>query len=187
MIPASDSYQLLSDGKLLAQWSCGNALAGNTLLERYILPLKNFFRARLTHSVDDLVQETLLAMVVNRSRLANQEAFRAYLFGTARLQLLVHLRRRRRDQALVARTGDEPELAVDEDATSVSAAPRGLLQAVGRLKPEFHEVLRLAYWEELTAPQIASSLGVPLGTVYSRLHRAKNQLQQAVSVKTVVA
>lgn len=67
--------------------------------------------------------------------------------------------------------GDEPELQVVQ-----SAEYERVMAAAARLRPADREILRLAAWEELPHRQIASLLGISVGAVDQRLHRAKKRL-----------
>ena len=49
------------------------------------------------------------------------------------------------------------------------------------LSLELRDVLRLIYWENLTQLEVATRLGIPVGTVASRLHRAKQVLKRAMA------
>ena len=54
-------------------------------------------------------------------------------------------------------------------------------EALGRLSDDEREIVRLSFFEDLTQPQIAERLGIPLGTVKSRSHRAHRQLAELLA------
>lgn len=161
------------DIELLKAWEQGDLAAGSVLLRRYERALHRFFARKTKHGVDDLVQETLLACVQSVPNFRNECSFSTYLFRIARYQLYGRYRRHLR--ALEASFEDV------ESALPPSEAPptdeRALLDALDRLPPPLRDVLELSYFSELTQKQIAETLGLPSGTVASRLRRARETLR----------
>lgn len=79
-----------------------------------------------------------------------------------------------------ARTGVDPVFADDEEAVEradADAQHRELATALAELRPEEREVLLLHAWAELTDSEIADAVGLPVGTVKSRLSRAREKLR----------
>jgi RNA polymerase sigma-70 factor (ECF subfamily) len=76
------------------------------------------------------------------------------------------------------RTADMPDLRTPTPAVAAehSALAAALHTAIGRLRPEYREVVTLRYERELDYDEIASITGLPLGTVKSSLHRARKEL-----------
>lgn len=168
-----------SDFDLLSRWRGGDSHAGEMLFERHFETVYRFFRNKVGEGVDDLLQSTFLACVEGRDRFRENASFRTYLFQIARFQLYAHYRKRKRNESLdftstsVAALGTTP--------TGVLArrqAQRSLLTALRRLPMDMQIALELCYWEELTQPEVADVLGIPQGTVASRLRRARDQLAQ---------
>lgn len=60
-----------------------------------------------------------------------------------------------------------------------------LLAAVAGLSPEHRAVVALRYWLDYTTPEIAEALGVPVGTVASRLSRALRELREELEARHV--
>jgi RNA polymerase sigma-70 factor (ECF subfamily) len=180
-----------SDEALLIAWNDGDRRAGSRLLSRYFEPLYRFFRNKVDQGCDELIQETLVACVSGRDRLRDAPNFRAFVFGTARNVLFTHFRR-------VAKA----ERHLDFDAQSVAAlgqspssvlargAEHRLLAMALRAIPLEHQVaLELFYWEELTGPELVAVLGVPEGTVRTRLRKGRRlllrQLEQLADTPAV--
>jgi RNA polymerase sigma-70 factor (ECF subfamily) len=63
---------------------------------------------------------------------------------------------------------------------SASAAHRDLARALAALSADDREVLLLIAWAELSYEEVAGALGIPLGTVRSRLHRARKRTRAAL-------
>ena len=170
-----------SDEALLASWREGDTRAGRALFARHVDRVSRFFFSKVATGVDDLVQRTFLALL-ERHDLPAGVPLRAYLFGIARNLLL----RRFRDEYRDGRHFDELSTSVADLATtpSVLVDRRQHLQvlyaALQALPIDLQITLELFYWEEMPAPEIGSILGVPEGTVRSRLRRARQMLAEAL-------
>jgi RNA polymerase sigma-70 factor, ECF subfamily len=121
-------------------------------------------------TAEDLLQETFAVALRHPERIRAASSARAYLFGIARNLAATASRSRRPGDPL------PPDLA----SADAPADPRveWLRDGIARLKPEFREALELRLQQELSYEEIAESLGVPLGTVRSRLHHAVIQLRR---------
>jgi RNA polymerase sigma-70 factor, ECF subfamily len=135
---------------------------------------------------DDLVAETFLAAFTKRDRydLSYADA-RPWLYGIATNLVGQH----RRDQARQARirTAAPADPAVPGHADRVAAdvtaqAMRALLEAaLASLSTGDRDVLLLIAWEQLTYQEVSRALGIPVGTVQSRMHRARTKVRQALA------
>jgi RNA polymerase sigma-70 factor (ECF subfamily) len=151
-----------SDEALLASWRAGDPRAGRTLFSRHVDGISRFF----------------LALLERSAQIPAGVPVRAYLFGIARNLLL----RRFRDEYRDGRHFDELNTSVaDLGATpSVLVDKRQQLQllytALQALPIDLQILVELYYWEELPAGEIGAVLGVPEGTIRSRLRRARELL-----------
>ena len=171
------------DTELLERWQQGDDRSARALIERHFDSLYRFFRASVPNLAEDLVQDTWIACVKNRERIALTTSFRAYLLGIARNKVLMHWRTHGRRGP----TADF-DLASIEDLeptpTQVLARTqheRSLLTALRQIPLEMQILLQLYYWEHLVGPELAALLGVPEGTVRGRLRRAKGLLAAALA------
>ncbi len=166
--------------QLLLHWRSGNRVAGDRLLHRYVPELNGFFGRRARADADDLVQRTLLACAQNLERFEGRSTFRTYLFGIARNQYLMH--RRAEEHA-----GHEPVTlpTLPEESPSQLVAVRQehviLIVALRQVDPKLSLVLRKYYWEEYSLEEIAAELDLPLGTVKSRLARARASIKDRLA------
>ena len=80
------------DVALVEAWRGGDALAGEKLFRRYFKAISRFFRNKFSTGVEDLIQQTFVALVEGRERLRSDQSFRSYLFGIAHNVLRTHLR-----------------------------------------------------------------------------------------------
>jgi RNA polymerase sigma-70 factor (ECF subfamily) len=170
------------DAELLAAWRDGDAQAGRELFERHFSVLYRFFYNKMEDSIEDMIQETLLTCVEARDRIRDDASFRAFLLGIARNRLYkrwrrLELERRHFDPATasVASMGITPSqvVAVDEQRDVV-------LTAMREIPVDMQTALELYYVEDLTAPEIATVLEIPEGTVRSRIRRGREQLGEVI-------
>ncbi len=168
-----------ADLELLERWGRGDREAGALLVERHFDALYAFLRKRAIGSVDDLMQQTLLACVEGRARFRGESTFRTYLLQIARYQLYAHYRRVRP----VHWTEAEP--CADDPSPSAKLVrkqdERLVLRALRNLPPIFQSVLKLNFFDGLTGPEIAAALCIPEATVRSRLRRALDRLRTEAS------
>lgn len=132
---------------------------------------------------EDLTQSVFLAGFAGRRRFRPSEASAApWLFGIAtnllRRQARTELRRLRAYARLPVREVDpfDVNALVDRLDAAVSA-PRAL-DIISRLPEAERSALLLVAWTDLTYEQVAVALNVPVGTVRSRIHRARGKLRE---------
>jgi len=171
--------ELLDDRVLLAGWQGGDRELGNRLFRRHIRSISQFFRTKVPEAAEDLTQTTFLALVeLDATRVAGVP-FRAYLFGIARNQLLMHLRTKARAQL---RFDPLTHSAPDGGASPVRVVAaqeqqRTLAAALQRVPIDYQVALELHYFEGLPIAEIAEVLGRPVGTVKSLLSRGRDLLR----------
>jgi len=121
----------------------------------------------------DLLQETFRQAMRFPERLGACVSARAWLFGVARNLAMNSVRRRRPAPPLPADVAEPPET---ED-------PRveQMREAIARLPEPMRETLQLRLGEELSYQEVAAALGVPVGTVRSRIHNAVKLLRDRMT------
>ncbi len=137
----------------------------------------------------DVVQEAFLKVFRSIGKFEFRSSFKSWLYRVAVNEAITILRRRkikedldptpeasRAHGARVSRRDWQPEEAVLEDEE------RSLLRwAIGQLDPVHRSVVVLKYFHEFSDTEIAAVIGVPPGTVKSRLHRARELLRNAMA------
>ncbi len=166
-----------ADALLVLRCQLGERQAFDALIHRWSAPLHHY-ALKLCNDSDlahDLTQEVWLRVLQGLSRLRDATRFRPWLFGIAHRVFMDRLRSRYampveagQDLAQIPAAGDEPE---SEDLERMLKLGLGSLPLVER------EVLTLFYLEELPLAEIASALEIPVGTVKSRLFRARTMLR----------
>jgi RNA polymerase sigma-70 factor (ECF subfamily) len=190
----------LEDIELAGRVQAQDEDAFEALYERYQAPLLRHLCSlvRSQPAAQDLLQETFLRMWTHAEQWSGQGSFKAWLYRIATNLAFNHLRTLRRHPADPLPCDDEG--AWDEWSEEETAAPGWLVdtstlgpqaaleeaekgaqvrQAIDMLPEEKREVFRLVHEMELSIRDAAGRLGIPEGTVKSRLHYAQKQLTQA--------
>jgi RNA polymerase sigma-70 factor (ECF subfamily) len=133
---------------------------------------------RDTDAAEDAVQNTLVTIWRELPRLRDADRFDVWSYRIVTRAAIVEAKRKRRSVRI-------DDIAVHEPVTGDSAgqlATRDLLErAFAKLSPESRAVLVLRYYIDLPNTDIAEVLGIPYGTVGSRLHRAMGDLRSLLS------
>lgn len=158
------------------------------LVDRFHAPLWGYLRATVGDPAvaEELLQEAWVRVFRGLPRLRRPERLRSWLFTVARRAFLDRLRSRYRDRPF------EP---LDEAVQSTSAAETEDLLAwedmallrveVERLPLPEREAVHLYYHQELDLKHVAEVLSVPVGTVKSRLYRARRRLRTELQKRGV--
>ena len=149
--------------------------------------LYNFARwlARDSNDAEDLVQETYLKALRSFASFQSGTNFRAWIFQILRNTFLSS--RSRLDRRMTTAMESEengPELAVDTETPETILMHRSNSQlvqrALGDLPVHYRETLLLCEVEEMSYQEIADIFSIPIGTVMSRLARARKAVREAV-------
>jgi RNA polymerase sigma-70 factor (ECF subfamily) len=182
----------LTDAEVITA-SLSDAVRFGEIFDRHFAEIDRYLARRVgTTLADDLAAETFVVAFRSRARFdpAAPDA-RPWLFGIAANLVRRHWRTERRRLRAYARTGVDPVDQGDADdiarrVDAVSARPL-LAGALASLSRADREILLLFAWAELSYEEIAVALGVPVGTVRSRLSRARARIRELVSVTGQVA
>lgn len=169
----------LDDDECIARAQQGDVAAFSELVARYQDRIYRFL-VRLTRSQDDaleLTQETFLSAYQALARWRPDARFTTWLFRIARNEAFDWLRRRNLVEFVAL--GDEQDINIADSAPTPDRALetvqrlRELERALARLPTEHREILLLREIEEMSYDDIAEVLDIGLGTVKSRIARAR--------------
>jgi RNA polymerase sigma-70 factor, ECF subfamily len=173
-----------TDNDLIRQTLAGQPEAFEGLVRRYQGRLLSAMVAvcGAVQEAEDVVQETFLQAYCKLDGFRSESRFYTWLYRIA-FNLSVNMRRRKRP-ALSADHRDGPNQVDVQDQTPGPEEPLNqaersemVLNAIQRLPDEFRQVLVLRELEGFCYETIAEVLALPIGTVRSRLHRARQQLK----------
>ena len=177
-----------SDAEVIAR-SIGDPDAFAALFDRHATAVHRYLSRRIGPSVaDDLLAQTFLVAFERRGRYDGARADgRPWLYGIATNLLRRHHRDEARQLRAFARTGIDPittDCQADRVAERVDAGARSreVAAALAGLNRPDRDVLLLFAWADLSYDEIARALTIPIGTVRSRLHRARTQIRTALEL-----
>ena len=175
-----------SDEELLRLIMAGDADAFTTLYRRRQACIYRFALQMCGSEgiAEDVTQEVFMTLVRRESQIfdASRGTLAAYLYGIARNQVLRRLEKERHFVALVEDTAEDGGAATEHPATNAHDPLAELTrheliesvqQAVLSLPAHYREVVVLCELHEMSYAEAATALGCAVGTVRSRLHRAR--------------
>ena len=158
------------------------------LFERHANDIHRYVARRLGGPVaDDLLGETFARAFQHRTRFdLSQPDARPWLYGIATNLVSDHRRAEARRLRAMSRVAQhpadvQPEADRSDARVSAQSSRAGLARALAELPGRQRDVVLLHAWAELDYEQIAAALDIPVGTVRSRLHRARGTLRDALT------
>lgn len=147
-----------------------------TLVTANLPPLERFVKFRIGNLPDaeDLLQEVLAAAYRNRDTVSGEAAFKPWILGIARNKCNDYFRARAKRMEIPLESLDETALTVGLHGVTAKTVVSETLEALGDTD---RQILYLSYFKDLPQAEIAARLGIPVGTVKSRLFHAKQQFK----------
>jgi RNA polymerase sigma factor (sigma-70 family) len=174
------------DGELIAG-SMANPAMFADIFDRHHGELYRYLRRQVGADLAaDLAAETFVTAFARRGAYRPERTdARPWLYGIAHNLLRNHVRQQRRRLAAYARLGVAPVADATAEAEFTLADARAdsavvsarLEQILARMPDRDREVLQLFAWADMSYAEVAEALGIPLGTVRSRLNRARRELR----------
>jgi RNA polymerase sigma-70 factor (ECF subfamily) len=174
-----------SDADLVAALADGDRAALGELYARHApwLVLRLSRRCADPTVVDEVVQDTFVAVWKGAQRFRGEGEVAAWVWGIGIRRLLDALRRRSQVELVLTMAGEEA-LGVAESAEErvlLGVQYGELGPALDRLSPELRAVVQATVLDGLTSREAGRLLGIPSGTVKTRMMRAKAQLREALA------
>jgi RNA polymerase sigma-70 factor, ECF subfamily len=166
-----------SDRQLIADVAGGSEVAFKQVYDRFAERIYRYAYSILRgrHLAEEVVQETMIAIWKGAPRFAGRSKVSTWVLGIARNQAYSLIRKETRTKTL-------PEgFVVEPDPAPVIHRQEQVARALERLSRDHREVVFLTFYEGLSYREIASMLGIPTGTVKSRMFHAKKQLEEALT------
>jgi RNA polymerase sigma-70 factor (ECF subfamily) len=186
-----------TDQEIVVLARAGQEAAYRELIRRYERPLFSLLyrMVRDRELAEDLAQETFIKVLNAIESYRPEYKFSSWIFKIANNAAIDHLRRRELDtlslegsphaetpdavEATALQIGDRQESPLD----AVEARELGgqIERAIAQLRPEYRSCILLRHVEGRAYEEIAEILNLPLGTVKTYIHRARNELRQALA------
>ena len=186
-----------SDQEVVLGARRGNQAAFRELLRRYERPIFSLIyrMVRDRELAEDLAQETFIKALNALDSYRPEYKFSSWIFKIANNAAIDQLRRRELDTlSLDGAPGAETPEAVEATALQIGGKGESPLEeleakeigtaierAIGRLRPEYRSCILLRHVEGRAYEEIAEMLDLPLGTVKTYIHRARNELRVYLS------
>lgn len=169
------------DAELMARYAADDQQAARAMYERFARPILTLARNVLSKSdlADEVVQDTLLKAYRSAASYDPTRPLKPWMYTIAR-RSAADINRREKRVAMPVEVGDEGAI-VDSFSFERAWEAWEVRCALESLSAEEREVVRLAHLEQLTHREIATRLGVPLGTVKSRSARAHRHLAELLA------
>lgn len=184
--PGGDSPPPETSDAQLIEWSITAPEHFAGLFDRHAVVVHRYLGRRVGELADDLLSETFLIAFRRRDTFrAVRVDVRPWLFGIATNLVREHRRAEQRRYQALARTtpdrdGDTVGSAETDDRITAQSLRAPLAGALAGLKSPDRDVLLLFAWGQLSYEEIAAVLDIPVGTVRSRLNRARRQTRAAL-------
>lgn len=163
-----------------------------SVVQRHQRVLYGYLARRFgTELAEEITAETFTRAFAQRDRYNPDVAdARPWLFGIASNILRSHARSEARRLRAYARSGVDPHGSIDEDSLAARAdaehlAPT-LARALSKLSAADRDALLMFAWADMSYEEIADALNVPIGTIRSRLNRARRIMREALDSAPVV-
>ena len=188
------SYTDVSDQQVVVFAQEGREDAYRELIKRYERPVFSLIyrMVRDNETAEDLSQETFIKVLNNIDRYRPEFKFSSWLFKIANNITIDHLRRRQLDTISIE---GAPDAVTGERirATAVTVASGGespleeleskeigasIEEAIAKLRPEYRACIILRHVEDYSYDEIAEIVKLPLGTVKTYIHRARQELRE---------
>lgn len=184
----------LSDQQLISQVRAGSPEACHELVRRFERPLLSLIRRMVKDPAlaEDLAQEAFVKAFRHLDKYDSGRKLSSWLFKIAHNTTIDYLRKKRLKTVALEATSSDGEEVWEVLAAPAEQGPdrvaeqaeitAGLEVALGRMKPQYREVLLLRFQHGMAYHEIAEITGNKMGTVKIHLHRARKQLAKTLSL-----
>lgn len=195
-MPPQPELTNLPDAEIVALARQGRDRAFRELVRRYERPVFSliFRMVRDREAAEDLAQDSFVKVLNHLDRYRPEFKFSSWIFKIANNVAIDHLRKRQLDTVSI--DGSPHAASIAEAAASsfdLTAQQESALEemeakeiggaierAIASLRPEYRSCIMLRHVEGRSYEEIAATLDLPLGTVKTYIHRARNELRQAL-------
>jgi len=150
------------------------------LLERGAAYACSILKSR--EDAEDALQEAVIKAYLNFERYLPSYSFKSWLFAILRNSCMDQFRKRKNTQTI---NFNDPSLSLAaKDDHAILERKNEIAWALSRIPPDHREILELKYFADLSYKEIAEILGIPGGTVMSRLHSARLKMAEILGKET---
>ena len=182
---AIEDYIIATDQELIGRVQDGDSTAFEHLFNRYRDSIYQLYMQRTGGNVDDtndLLQETFVKVYLNLQRYSSGFTFGQWVYTIARNTLIDYTRRRRDDTVSIDYVGEGIGVSgslggpTPEEHLITHQSQVQLEGLLAKMSPRYRELIELRFFREFSYEEIAAKLSLPMGTVKTQIHRAREQL-----------
>ena len=177
-------YIVADDRRLVTLALGGDHTAFEYLFDRYHEAIRRLFVQRMggANDVDDLLQETFIKVYINLHRYCADYTFGQWVYTIARNTFVDYVRRRPDDLPIDERFAAPASSAPTPEESVINLQQRTQIEhCLDRLAPPYRQLIVMRFFEEYSYEEIAAKLSLPLGTVKTRIHRAREQMCRLIA------
>ncbi len=178
-----EDYIVADDAFLVELVLAGDDAAFEYLFDRYAESIRRLYLQRTGNGDDaeDLLQETFVKVFINLNRSNREYTFGQWLYTIARNTFIDYVRKRRDDLSIdtlpkgyaITPASDTP---TPEESVINSQQRARIEHHLERMTPRYRVLIEYRFFREYSYEEIAAKLNLPLGTVKTQIHRAREQL-----------
>ncbi len=177
-------YLVADDRTLVNEALAGDHTAFEYLFNRYREAIYRLLVQRLgsTTDADDLLQETFIKVYINLHRYRAEYTFGQWVYTIARNTFVDYVRRRQDDISIDERFAAPASPAPTPEESVINLQQRSQIEhCLERLAPRYRTLIAMRFFEEYSYEEIAAKLALPLGTVKTQIHRAREQMCRLIT------
>lgn len=182
-----EDYIVATDSQLVRLAAEGDHRAFEYLFMRYNEAIKHLFDQRLgdTDTSNDLLQETFIKVYLHLADYSPNYTFGQWIYTIARNTFIDYVRRRRDSlsidsltstPSLAPTTDEEPDKRIISEQHSVQ-----IERCMAALPEKYRQMAEMRFVRELSYEEIASQMGLPIGTVKTQIFRARERLCKLIT------
>ncbi|MBA7649178.1 ECF RNA polymerase sigma factor SigW [subsurface metagenome] len=166
--------------------SAGNRKAFTTLMERHIKGMRRLLFTLLNGNMEDMEdaeQEILISLFNTLPHFRFKSSFKTYLYRLCRNKAIDLIRKKNRERKILFSISGQPSSNLYEPEAEVLKKERGnrIFKLLFKLREEERSLILLKDVEGLSIKEITKIVGIPEGTIKSRLHRSREKLAELMA------
>ncbi len=177
-------YLIADDCTLVDGALSGDHTAFEYLFNRYRDAIYRLLVQRLggTGDAEDLLQETFIKVYINLHRYRAEYTFGQWVYTIARNTFVDYVRRRQEDISIDERFSAPASPTPTPEESVINLQQRSQIEhCLDRLAPRYRQLISMRFFEEYSYEEIAAKLSLPLGTVKTQIHRAREQMCRLIT------
>ena len=174
-----EEYIIADDRTLVERSLAGDDMAFEYLFNRYGEAMRRLFLQRSTSAEDteDLLQETFIKVYLHLDRYKQDYTFGQWVYTIARNTFIDYVRRRQDDLPIDERFSAPASPAPNPEESVIRLQQRDQIEHyLEALTPRYRQLIRMRFFEEYSYEEIAEKLTLPMGTVKTQIHRARERM-----------